>query len=714
VKRRANIPYYETHSILFSSNNTNSKECALFASKYFKMENVEGRYEIENYDLVEGRYETVNNDLVEGWYEIVNKYLVEERYEAEDNNLVEEEQYEIENNNLDSEERENIPIGPILGSELEGLDPTHYPLITSSIELSVGTRFSSWEIAEYYLKEYGRQNGFATKRYRVELHKNRRVKKRTLACEKAGKYKPNKSKPIGQQRNKGSKRTDCKWHINLSSPEYTHYVHITFVYLEHNHSINADNKRFATAFRRFDESIMAEIEHAVVYGQCDAHMIRNLLQPKFPDQLFLTQDLSNAIQKIKRDKKVNGSDASYLLKFLLNQQKEEPTMFVQPLINVDKFINEFWKARNSLSVNVFEQQFQALIEKYPNAQDYLHNTLYSTRQSWACAFVNRIFTAGMQSTQRVESINALIHKEVSSSSSMTDVVEAIDSRMQREALNASFITWKYKSLVYHQPFIIERLFGNIEELIQKHLSCRIIEELKNQMCESVLYQCKKIEIDSAIEFNEDQLEQIVNREEHSDESNESEMDIDKDEAVEDYYDFRQTWFQNDSWEHLDLISKEPFIGVSSLKVQDKSIQQIVPKHFNNVQEIVVQHHVQKKVEYGRLMGNFKKALNYSMEDNDQKNLNELILSYISRKEKKREANAQSVIIEDQASNNNNIVKLVDGRIYNADDVQDPIAHQGKGRPATKRLKGFTEENSKAASNTKHANSGNEEKGIEVS
>ncbi|CAG8568792.1 552_t:CDS:2, partial [Cetraspora pellucida] len=39
---------------------------------------------------------------------------------------------------------------------------------------------------------------------------------------------------------------------------------------------------------------------------------------------------------------------------------------------------------------------------------------------------------------------------------------------------------------------------------------------------------------------------------------------------------------------------------------------------------------------------------------------------------------------------------------------------GKGRPATKHLKGFIKENSKAASNTKYANSDNEEKEIEVS
>ncbi|CAG8725523.1 9252_t:CDS:1, partial [Ambispora leptoticha] len=132
-------------------------------------------------------------------------------------------------------------------------------------------------------------------------------------------------------------------------------------------------------------------------------------------------------------------------------------------------------------------------------------------------------------------------------------------------------------------------------------------------------------------------------------------------------------------------------------------------------ETVIQHHVQKKVEYSKLIGNFKKALNYLMEDNDQKNLNELILSYIARKEKKWKVEAQSVIIKGQALNNNNIVRLVDSRIYDADNIQDPIAHQGKGRPATKRLKAFTEENNKTStSNTKHTNSSNREKGIEVS
>ena len=103
--------------------------------------------------------------------------------------------------------------------------------------------------------------------------------------------------PLEQQRNKGSKKTDCKWHINLSKPEKVDFVHITFIHPDHNHELLADNARFATTFRRFDDSVMKEIEHAVVYGRCDAYTIRNLLQPLFPEQLFLTQDLSNTIQK---------------------------------------------------------------------------------------------------------------------------------------------------------------------------------------------------------------------------------------------------------------------------------------------------------------------------------------------------------------------------------------------------------------------------------
>ncbi|PKK56955.1 hypothetical protein RhiirC2_721535 [Rhizophagus irregularis] len=68
--------------------------------------------------------------------------------------------------------------------------------------------------------------------------------------------------------------------------------------------------------------------------------------------IFFTQDLSNAIQKIKREKQISSSDASVLLKFLLKQQKEEPIMFVQPLINVDsdRLCGIFWMTANQIDL----------------------------------------------------------------------------------------------------------------------------------------------------------------------------------------------------------------------------------------------------------------------------------------------------------------------------------------------------------------------------
>lgn len=529
-----------------------------------------------------------------------------------------------------------MPVISLFGSEI--------PTITEPLELSIGRRFDTWIVAENTIKEYGKCKGFAINRHRVEYSENqitdlgeRVVRKRTYVCEYFGKYKPNKMKPIEQQHNKGSKKTDCKWHVNLSKPKDTDFVHITFIHPDHNHELLVDNAIFATTFRRFDISIMKEIEHAVVYGRCDAYTIRNLLQPLFPDQLFLTQDLSNAIQKIKRKHQIVGSDASCLLKFLLKKQKEDPTMFVQPLIDADSdrlcgifwmtsnqillwsrysdvilhdntsrtnkynyplslfilvdnngksrlgaqaFLNDetqesyewvlqqtldatgskprviltdmdpamisacqniykdtyhvhciwhmsqnipkrlkhklktadfktfnkdFWKARNSLCVEVFERRFQELLEKFPDSNNYMRNTLYPIRNSWARAFTSRIFTAGMQSTQRVESINAIVHKAISSNSTMAEAVEFLDSRMQKEELNTNFMEWKYKSITYHQPFVVNNFFSDINALIKKHFSPHIVEEIHKQMCESVLYKCEKISLEDVNNFDNDQM-----------------------------------------------------------------------------------------------------------------------------------------------------------------------------------------------------------------
>jgi hypothetical protein len=103
--------------------------------------------------------------------------------------------------------------------------------------------------------------------------------------------------------------------------------------------------KFSAAYKNFTEEIMEQIEFYVVHGRCDAGTIRNLLQPKYPDRVFLTQDLGNAIQKIKQKKGLNNlGDAASLLMKLLELQANDPAWFVKPLIDEtsNRLIGIFW------------------------------------------------------------------------------------------------------------------------------------------------------------------------------------------------------------------------------------------------------------------------------------------------------------------------------------------------------------------------------------
>ena len=115
------------------------------------------------------------------------------------------------------------------------------------------------------------------------------------------------------------------------------------------------------------------------------------------------------------------------------------------------------------------------------------------------------------------------------------------------------------------------------------------------------------------------------------------------------------------------------------------------------------------------MGHFKQALNYSLDDDDENNLDDLILSYIAKRVEEREARDQLTATE-EFQPSNNTVRSHNGRIYNVNNVKDPTVRRGKGRPHTKRLKAFNEVHNKvgSTSNSQQVNIGCEEKENEIS
>jgi len=57
-------------------------------------------------------------------------------------------------------------------------------------------------------------------------------------------------------------------------------------------------------------------------------------------------------------------------------------------------------------------------------------------------------------------------------------------------------------------------------------------------------------------------------------------------------------------------------------------------YYNNIQEIQIRECIQKKINYGQLMRHFKKALDFSLKDNNQDRLDNIILAYIFEKQAK--------------------------------------------------------------------------------
>ena len=100
---------------------------------------------------------------------------------------------------------------------IEGTNLVQYgeaiPCFQSCPNLAEGMNFPNFEIAIHYCTEFGRFNRFAVRKKRVEKNSSGSIRSRCIDCEYSDKIRNNNRIMV---RNKGSKKTECSWHINLS------------------------------------------------------------------------------------------------------------------------------------------------------------------------------------------------------------------------------------------------------------------------------------------------------------------------------------------------------------------------------------------------------------------------------------------------------------------------------------------------------------------
>jgi hypothetical protein len=95
----------------------------------------------------------------------------------------------MESSNINNNKKELVDnvAKSILGSEFEGYIGS-LSSINSLIEIELGTRFYSMEIATHFIEQYIFQNNFATFKHKSEKFSDNTYKKRIFKCDIKGGY----------------------------------------------------------------------------------------------------------------------------------------------------------------------------------------------------------------------------------------------------------------------------------------------------------------------------------------------------------------------------------------------------------------------------------------------------------------------------------------------------------------------------------------------
>jgi hypothetical protein len=98
------------------------------------------------------------------------------------------------------------------------------------------------------------------------------------------------------------------------------------------------------------------------------------------------------------------------------------------------------------------------------------------------------FNASIQSTQSVESFNAIIKKSLNSASTLCDVESAINKRHQNESKYCQLMDIKAKFITVRLPHISSQFFSSVDDVIVKFLPLLILSLQRFQISQSFTYE----------------------------------------------------------------------------------------------------------------------------------------------------------------------------------------------------------------------------------
>lgn len=161
----------------------------------------------------------------------------------------------------------------------------------------------------------------------------------------------------------------------------------------------------------------------------------------------------------------------------------------------DEFVRDFYQCRNSLCEELFYERWSKLTDKYPSVKDYLTRVLYPSRQAWARAFTSKIFTAGIQTTSRVEGYNNVIKRELTANSTLCNLASSLDERLRNEAQWNRFFEYRTLSTCMGISSVGHDLFPEVDKLMSEYLTPHILSAERSEIAQCLYFIASKVEPD---------------------------------------------------------------------------------------------------------------------------------------------------------------------------------------------------------------------------
>ena len=161
----------------------------------------------------------------------------------------------------------------------------------------------------------------------------------------------------------------------------------------------------------------------------------------------------------------------------------------------NEFVSDFYQCRNSLCEELFYERWTKLTEKYPSVKDYLMRALYPSRQAWARAFTSKIFTAGIQTTSRVEGYNNIIKRELASNSTLYDLANVLDARLKNEAQWNRFFEYRTLSNCIGITPVSHDIFPEVDKVMSKYLTPHILSAERMEMAQCFYFIASNVDAD---------------------------------------------------------------------------------------------------------------------------------------------------------------------------------------------------------------------------